>query len=155
MKILGFRGNPRAPRYAVLSYDGTTFTLENANSDNKLTVPPSIDEDADGERLSWIYAEIVRILEAHPDIAKVMIKTNEFTQGDTKPKRKSAYIDAAVLLAAAHKNVPVRALVYSQMSATKAKSKALAETRVGKTEKYWDDGIADAINVAWWGARHL
>jgi hypothetical protein len=153
MKVLGFRGNPKAPRYAVLSYDGTTCTLENANSDNKLKVPASISEDADSERLGWIYAEIVRILEAHPDIAKVMIKTNEFTQSDTKPKRKSAYIDAAVILAAAHKNVPVQALVYSQMGATKATTKERAETRVGKTDKYWDDGMADAINVAWLGAR--
>lgn len=154
MKVLGFRGNPRAPRYAVLSHDGTTFTLENVGSDSKLTVPASIGDDADGDRLSWIYAEIVRILEAYPDIAKVMIKTNEFTQSDTKPKRKSAYIDAAVLLAAAHKNVPVHALVYSQMAATKTKTKALAESRVGKTDKYWDDGMADAINVAWWGVLH-
>lgn len=154
MKVLGFRGNPKAPRYAVLSYDGTMFTLENASSDNKLTVPATIAEDADGERLKWIHAEIVRILEAHPDIVKVMIKTNEFTQSDTKPKRKSAYIDAAVLLAAALKNVPVQALAYNQIAATKAKTKELAETRVGKTDKYWDDGMADAINVAWWGARH-
>ncbi|MBF7015222.1 hypothetical protein QUC32_30060 (plasmid) [Novosphingobium resinovorum] len=154
MKVLGFRGNPKAPRYAVLSYDGTTFKLENANGDNKLTVPAAIGDDADSERLKWIYAEIVRILEAHPDIAKVMIKTNEFTQSDTKPKRKSAYIDAAVLLAAAHKNVPVCALAYNQIAATKAKTKALAEARVGRTEKYWDDGMADAINVAWWGACH-
>jgi Holliday junction resolvasome RuvABC endonuclease subunit len=154
MKVLGFRGNPKAPRYAVLSYDGTTFTLGNASSDNKLTIPASIGEDADGERLKWIHAEIVRILEAHPDIVKVMIKTNEFTQSDTKPKRKSAYIDAAVLLAAALKNVPVQALAYNQMSATKAKTKELAEARVGKTDKYWDEGMADAINVAWWGALH-
>jgi len=154
MKVLGFRGNPKAPRYAVLSYDGTTFTLENASSDNKLTVPASIGEDADSERLSWVYAEIVRILEAHPDITKVLIKTNEFTQSDTKPKRKSAYIDAAAILAATHKNVAVHTLAYSQMGATSKTTKDLAETRVGKTDKYWDAGMADAINVAWWGARH-
>lgn len=154
MKVLGFRGNPNAPRYAVLSYDGTTFALENAASDSKLKLPASIAEDADSERLAWIYAEIVRILEAYPDIVKVMIKTNDFTQSDTKPKRKSAYIDAAVILAAAHKNVPVQALVYSQMGVTRATTKERAETRVGKTDKYWDDGMADAINVAWWGACH-
>lgn len=154
MKVLGFRGNPRAPRYAVLDYDGTTFTLVNASSDSKLTVPAAISEDADGERLGWIYSEIVRILEAHTDIAKVMIKTNEFTQSDTKPKRKSAYIDAAVILAATHRNIPVQALTYNQIAATKARTKVLAEARVGKTDKYWDEGMADAINVAWWGARH-
>lgn len=154
MKILGFRGNPKAPRYAVLSYDGTTFTLENATCDSKLKLPASIAEDADGERLVWIYAEITRILEAHPDITKVMIKTNEFTQSDTKAKRKSAYIDAAVILAATHKNVPVQSLAYNQIATTKATTKERAETRVGKTDKYWDDGMADAINVAWWGAQH-
>lgn len=155
MKVLGFRGNPRAPRYAVLDYDGTTFTLVNASSDSKLTVPADINEDADSERLGWIYGEIVRIHEAYPDIVKVMIKTNEFTQSDTKPKRKSAYIDAAVILAATHKNVPVQALAYNQIATTKARTKEHAEARVGKTDKYWDDGMADAVNIAWWGARHL
>lgn len=153
MKVLGFRGNPRAPRYAVLSFDGTNFALENASSDNKLTVPASIGDEADGERLSWIYAEIMRILDAHPDIAKVMVKVNEFTQHDTRPKRRSNYIDAAVILACAHRHIPVQALTYNQMPATAAKTKELAEERVGKTTKYWDSGMADAINAAWWGIR--
>ena len=54
MKVLGFRGDPKAPRYAVVSEVGGAYTLENAASDNKLSVPASIGEDADAERLDWL-----------------------------------------------------------------------------------------------------
>ena len=99
MKVLGFRGDPKAPRYAVLSADNGIYTLENAASDNKLLVPASITEEADAERLAWMYGEIHAIFDAHPGIEEVLIKQNEFTRQDTKAKRRSAYIDAAVVLA--------------------------------------------------------
>ncbi len=154
MKVLGFRGDPKAPRYAVVSEDNGVVALENASSDTKLLVPASISEDADAERLNWIYREILRIFDDHPGIVKVMIKQNEFTQQDTKAKRRSAYNDAAVVLACAHRDIPVEVKIYASMGATKVKSKELAESRVGKTDKYWDDKMADAVNAAWWGLRH-
>jgi len=39
------------------------------------------------------------------------------------------------------------------MSTTSADTKRHAEDRVGKTDKYWDTKMADAVNAAWWGAR--
>ena len=107
MKVLGFRGDPKAPRYAVVSEVGGAYTLENAASDNKLSVPASIAEDADAERLDWMYRELLAVFDAHPGIDKVMIKQNEFTRQDTKAKRRSAYNDAAVVLACAHRGIPV------------------------------------------------
>jgi hypothetical protein len=154
MKVLGFRGDPKAPRYAVVSKEGDAYTLENAASDNKLSVPKSITEDADAERLNWVYQEILTILTNHPDIEKVMIKQNDYTQSDTKAKRKSAHADAAVVLACAHRGIPVEMKTYKSMPTTSKDTKHHAETRVGKTDKYWDAKIADAVNVAWWGLRN-
>jgi len=151
MKVLGFRGDPKAPRYAVLSENGGQYTFENASSDNRLTVPASIGEESDAEHVAWIYHEILRIFDEHPDIKKVMIKGNEFTQQDTKAKRRSAYNDAAVLLACALRNIAVEVKIYASMGTKGSETKHHAETRVGKTEKYWDNKMADAVNVAWWG----
>lgn len=154
MKVLGFRGDPKAPRYAVVSESGGVYTLENAASDNKLSVPASISEDGDAERLNWLYQEILAIFDAHPGIGKVMIKQNEFTQQDTKAKRKSAHFDAAVVLACAHRGVPVELKSYASMATTSKDTKRHAENRVSRTDKYWDNKMADAVNVAWWGLHH-
>ncbi|MEF9603344.1 hypothetical protein O4J55_13710 [Paracoccus sp. PXZ] len=153
MKILGFRGDPKAPRYAVVSEVSGAYTLENATSDNKLSVPASITEEADAERLEWMYREVLAIFDAHPGIEKVMIKQNEFTRQDTKAKRRSAYNDAAVILACAHRSIPVELKIYGSMSTTSADTKRHAESRVGRTDKYWDTKMADAVNAAWWGLR--
>lgn len=154
MKVLGFRGDPKAPRYAVVSDANSDYTLENATSDNKLPVPASIGEDAHAERLEWMYREALAVFDAHPGIEKVVIKQNEFTPKDTKAKRRSAYNDAAVILACAHRGIPIEVKIYASMSTTSADTKRHAESRVGKTDKYWDTKMADAVNAAWWGLRH-
>ena len=154
MKVLGFRGDPKAPRYAVVSEVGGAYTLENAASDNKLSVPASIGEDAEAERLNWLYQEIHAIFDAHPGIEEVVSKQNEYTQSDTKAKRKSAHADAAVVLACAHRGIPVELKIYASMPTTGKDTKQHAETRVGKTDKYWDNKMADAVNAAWLGLSH-
>lgn len=154
MKVLGFRGDPKAPRYSVVSEAGGTYTLENAASDNKLSVPASITEDADADRLDWLYREVLAIFDAHPGIKKVMIKQNEYTRTDTKAKRKSAHADAAIVLACAHRGIPVELKIYASMATTSMDTKLHAESRVGKTAKYWDNKMADAVNAAWWGLRN-
>lgn len=155
MKVLGFRGDPKAPRYAVVSKCNGVFTLENAdsNSDNKLRVPASVASGTNADQLKWIYNEVLEIISAHSGITKVVIKQNEFTPQDTKPKRHSAYIDAAVMLACAHKSILVEVKTYASMSAKNKTTKQLAESRVGKTDKYWDTKMADAVNAAWCGLR--
>ena len=97
----------------MISNEGGQHVLENASGDNKLTVPASIPEEADAERVAWIYREILRIFDEHPDVTKVMIKANEFTQQDTKAKRRSAYTDAAVMLAAANRDIAVEVKIYA------------------------------------------
>jgi len=154
MKILGFRSDPKAPRYAIVSDGAGGISLLNATGDNKLPIPAAISEEAEDQRINWLFNEIAQIFEAHPDIAKVVIKTNEYTRVDNKPKRKSAYLDAAVMLCAAKKGVPVEVKIYASMGTTSADTKRHAETRVGRTNKYWDTKMADAVNAAWWGINH-
>lgn len=154
MKVLGYRGDPRSPRYAIVSEDDGDFTLENASDDSKLTVPASIGDEADAERVDWVYHEILRILDEHTDISKVVLKQNEFTRQDTLAKRRSAYNDAAVLLACSLRHIPVELKLYTSISTTSSDTKRHAESRVGRTDKYWDAKMADAVNAAWWGLRH-
>ena len=127
--------------------------LLNAATDNKLKFPAMLGEDDDAERVAWIYHEVARILDAHPDIAKVVIKSNEYTRTDTKSKRKSSHIDAAVMLCCALRNVPVSIKVYSSLGTTSGNTLRHAEARVGRTEKYWDTKMADAVNAAWKGIQ--
>lgn len=154
MQVLGFRGDPKAPRYAIVSKNGDAYTLENGRSDNKLTIPASITEDSDAERLAWLYGEVLAIFDAYPNIAKVVIKQNEYTRSDTKSKRKSAHADAAVVLACAHRGIQVELKIYASMPTTSSDTKRHAEDRVGKTDKYWDNKMADAVNAAWLGLLH-
>ena len=154
MKVLGFRCDPNAPRYAVVSENNGIYMLENAASDNKLCIPASIGEDSDAERLAWLYREVLAIFVAHPDITRVIIKQNEYTQKDTKAKRKSAHADAAVVLACTHQKIPVELKIYTSIATKSTNTKQYAETRVGKTIKNWDSKMADAVNVAWWGLRN-
>ncbi|MBD8879805.1 hypothetical protein IHE49_04875 [Rhodanobacter sp. 7MK24] len=154
MKVLGFRGDPKAPRYAVVSETGGAYKLENAANDNKLPVPASIGEDANAERLDWLYREVLAIFDAHPGITMVMIKQNEYTPNDTKAKRKSAHADAVVVLACAHHGIPVELKTYASIPTTSKDTRRHAETRVGKTDRHWDDKMADAVNAAWCGLRN-
>lgn len=148
MKVLGFRGDPKAPRYAVVSEDNGMFRLENAASANKLLVPASITEDSDAERVNWMYREVLAIFVAHPGIAKVMIKQNEFTRQDTKAKRRSAYNDAAVILACAHRGIPVELKIYGSMDRWGRRARTRSATRRIASERQAGTVIDLASKVA-------
>jgi len=155
MKVLGFRADPVSSRYAVVSVENDGYVLLNADTDNRLTIPASISGESEEKHVMWMFNEITHIFEAHPDIIKVMVKTNEYTQQDTKSKRKSAHIESAVMLCSAQKGVPVDLKIYSAMGTSGAETQRHAESRVGRTSKYWDKKMADAVNAAWWGLRQL
>jgi len=154
MEVLGFRSDPKASRYAVTSKHNDKFILKNADSDSKLSLPASIEENDVSRRMEWVYREILAIFDTYPNITKVVIKQNEFTKTDTKAKRWSTFSDAAVALACAHKNISVELKTYGSIGTTRKETKKHAETRIGRTVKYWDDKMADAVNAAWLGFRN-
>lgn len=150
MKVLGLRVAPSMTRYALLKYDGKVCALLNSNTESRLVYPA--DANRPDEKVHWLYRELQRLFHDHPDTAKVCIKTNEYTQQDTKSKRESAYLEGAVLLFCRQANVPVTLTIYASLSTKGATVKSHAEERVGRTEKYWNKQVADAIVAAWNGA---
>ncbi len=151
MKVLGIRVEPKKTRYALVDYDGADFTLLNASEESRLSYPADV-SDPD-EKVDWLYRELVRLFHENQDIAKVCIKTNEYTQSDTKSKRETAYLEGAVLLFCRHKGLPVSTKIYASLATRSADVKTHAEQRVGRTTIYWDGKMADAVVAAWNGAR--
>jgi hypothetical protein len=74
---------------------------------------------------------------------------NEYTGTENGAKRETTYVDAVFLIVAAESNISIVRKLNSQISSTSIKSKQLAEDRVGKTDKYWNSTMADAILVAY------
>lgn len=154
MKVLGFRSDPTAARYAIVNFDGAnTYTLENANSESRLVYPADIDQPS--KKVLWMYREIERIFHANPEIAAVVIKTNEYGLTEKAAMRESSYAEAAVALFVEQRGKPVFIKTYKSLPTRSADVKAHAEQRVGRTGQYWDSKIADAIIAAWWGIRQL
>lgn len=151
MKVLGIRVEPKKTRYALVDYDGSNFTLLNDNSESRLTYPADVSEP--DEKVDWLYRELERLFHENQDITNVCIKTNEYTQSDSKSKRETAYLEGAVLLFCRHKELPVSTKLYASLETRSADVKDHAEQRVGRTSKYWDGKMADAVVAAWNGAR--
>lgn len=152
MLVLGIRVDPQKTRYALLDYDGNNFTLVNADAESRLSYPGNVSKS--DEKVDWLYKELECILHENQGIQKVCVKTNEYTQSDSKAKRESAYLEGAILLFCRQKNIPVTVKIYASLATKSADVKNHAEQRVGRTAKYWDSKMADAVIAAWNGARN-
>jgi hypothetical protein len=152
MKVLGFRADPSAPRYAIVQNDNANFTLDNAGGESRLVYPANVLTPS--EKVTWLYREIERIFRENPGIGCAVIKTNEYTQSDSKAKRESAYAEAMLLLYCAQHQIPIETKLYTSLGTKSGDVKTHAEARVGRTTKYWDAKMADAVIAAWSGARH-
>ncbi len=152
MKVLGFRSDPSHPRYAIVQNNGGGFTLDNANGESRLAYPASVSTPS--EKMTWLYREIERVFRDNTGITRAVIKTNEYTQSDSKAKRESAYAEAMLLLYCAQHQIPVETKIYTSLGTNSGDVKDHAEARVGKTSKYWDTKMADAVVAAWSGARN-
>lgn len=149
-RVLGFRADPSSARYAVVDHDGSSFRLHNGTTESRLVYPADITEAP--KKVLWLYREIERIFHADPTIARVVIKTNEYGLREKAAMRESSYIEAALMLFCEQKRIPVWVKVYTSLGTRSADVKADAERRAGRTSKYWDTKIADAIVAACWGA---
>lgn len=147
MQIIGIRASAQEIRYAILgkSSDGR-ITFVNQDKENCLRYPATIKTIE--AKLYWVKQELDRIFRHNTSIGKIIIKVNEYAGNETGAKRETSYIDAIVLLIAAEKNISVERKLYSQIGTTSKQTKEHAESRVGKTDKYWNTTIADAINCS-------
>ena len=149
-KTLGFRADPSNARYAIVAPNGSALVLENSTGESRLLYPANIN-DVNG-KIIWLYREMERIFHADPAIERVVVKTNEYGLRETAAMRASSYIEAAVLLFCGQRQMPAFLKTYASLSTRSADVKIHAEQRIGRTAKYWDTKIADAIIAGWWGA---
>lgn len=150
MSVLGLRASAQEIRFALLEQsENGKIAFLNQDGENRLRYPTSTDRIE--EKLYWVKSEIDRVLRINANINKICIKTNEFNGMETTSKRETAYVDAIFLLCAKEHNIPVEKKLYSQICSSSNKAKEDAEQRVGKTDKYWNNVIADAILVAYRG----
>ena len=150
--ILGLRASSQEVRYAILDKDPTgKIIFTNQESENRLKYPANI-ESVEG-KLNWIKAEVDRILRQNTAIDKIAIKMTEYAGTENAAKRETTYVDAILLLCAAEHCLPVVRKLNSQIGSSASKAKEYAENRVGKTNQYWNNTMADAILVAYWEIR--
>lgn len=152
LKLLGIRTAPTQLRYALIEVDDGNCSLVNSNSESLIKVPAGMNDFS--EMLSWQKDEIDRIIRQNQDVEKILLKIGEYGRSDTKSSRLAAYFDAVVILAAKEANIPVQTKIYNQLATKRNQVKGHAEERVGRTEKYWNEQIADSI-VAAWSGRNL
>ena len=152
MKLLGVRVGGSKTRVAAVEGENGSARLIGSAAGSRLVYPVSI-SSIDG-KVHWLYREMGRIYEENPDIGMVCIKTNEYGLSDTKTKRESAFLEAAVILFCSQKSIPVTLTTYASLKTNGTKSVEDAERRIGRTCKYWDKQVADAVNAAWHGLRN-
>lgn len=150
-KILGLRMNSEKPRYALVQYENKAFELLNSETESQLIIPTEMNKlEAKAE---WVYRELERIYNDHPDISLVCIKTNEYGLTEKRVMRETSYLDGITLLFCCQKNLPVLVKTYKSSATTGREALEHAEQRVGRTSKYWNIKMADAIIAAWHGAK--
>ncbi|MES2658327.1 MAG: hypothetical protein V4689_06895 [Verrucomicrobiota bacterium] len=148
MQILGLRTSPSTVRYAIVEWDGQDARLLNANSEHKLDFPA--DKVTIAAKVHWLREELIRILRQNPQVCQIALKTNEYSRrGESSASREAAHLDAAALIVAGEKSLPIRMLLYTSIGTRRAEVKSFAESNVGQLAPYWNEQIADAVAAAW------
>lgn len=150
MQILGIRTSSTCVRYAIIEWDSQSASLVNAATENKLDFPA--DRQEISQKLQWLFSELERIYRMHPDISKVAIKINQFGT-EKMVNRFSTHMDGVVMLSALQNGKTADTFLYANMQQgmSSKKVQAFAETNVGRSDKYWNAQMADAVAAAWTG----
>ncbi len=146
MQIIGIRASAKEIRYAILEKNSNgSVTFVNKNQEHCLRYPATVQTVE--TKLHWVKREFERIFRQYAPINKIIIKMNEYGN-ENGARRETSYIDAVILLLAAELNVPIERKLYSQIGTTSRQTKEHAESRLGRTDNYWNNTMADAINCA-------
>lgn len=147
MKVLGLRNYSDGIRYCVLEKIENHIEFINKNTETKIVKP----RGCNGKELYlWYQYEINRILDTNHGIDAVAIKQHENSVLSCYCKLKDVmFFDCIASMAAYNHDLIVESFVYNQLGLSSKTVKQCAETIVrDKTDKYWDEKIADAIVVA-------
>ena len=150
MKVLGIRNYSNGMRFCILKKEDVGGPIEFINKDkeSKINMP----QGYEGKDLYiWYQSEIERILDTNDGIEAVAIKQNENSVQTCYGKLKDVmFFDCIASMSAFHRDLEVESFVYNQLGVSSKTVKEQAETIIGgKTNKYWDAKIADAIIVAY------
>lgn len=150
MQILGIRTASTCVRYAIVEWNGQTASLVNSATEHKLDFPANRQEIP--QKVQWLYSELERIYRMYPDISKVAIKMNQFGT-EKMANRYSTHMDGVVMLSALQNGKTADTFLYANMQQgmSSKKVQAFAETNVGRSDKYWNPQMADAVAAAWTG----
>ena len=145
-QILGIRTSVNVVRYAVIEGEDEKIIFVNSGEENRLVFPAECQCISD--KLLWLHREMLSVFKKY-NIEKVAIKTNEYVR-EKLSTRPSTHLDAGIMLTAALSNIEVYTKLYSNIEKGlgSKKVKEIAEQYVGRTVKYWDVQMADAIVVA-------
>jgi Holliday junction resolvasome RuvABC endonuclease subunit len=148
MQILGIRTASSSVRYAVVEWNGQDAVLVNADTENKLDFPADSQETE--QKLLWLHGELERILRKYPDVSRVAVKMNEYVR-EKKTTRPSTHMDGVAMLTAMQADKLVCSLLYAniQQGMGSKKVQVFAEANVGRSSKYWNVQMADAVAAAW------
>lgn len=149
MKVLGIRNYSNGMRFCILTNEGVGGQIEfiNLNKENKINKP----QGYEGKELYlWYQSEIERILDTNDGIEAIAIKQNENSVQSCYGKLKDVmFFDCIASMSAFCRDLGVESFVYNQLGVSSKTVKEQAETIIrGKTSKYWDEKIADAIVAA-------
>lgn len=150
MQILGIRTASTCVRYAIVEWDGQTASLVNSAAENKLDFPA--DRQEIPQKLQWLYSEFERLYRMYPNISKIAIKMNQFGT-EKMANRFSTHMDGVVMLSALQNGKTAQTFLYANMQQGMSSKKVqlFAETNVGRSDKYWNAQMADAVAAAWTG----
>jgi hypothetical protein len=145
MKVLGIRNSPTEIRFAISKKDNGSIILENTNGENKLVFPKQISSLS--KKVGWLYQELENILSNNPDIKIISVKQNENVSTKYSTVQETAFYDAIAHLVGNNRGLTVNSYVYNNIGTKSKEVKTFAESHTGKTAKYWNSKMADAIAV--------
>ena len=149
MTSLGFKVDSTSARYAIVDEADGKFSLLNGDTESRLLFPADL--DCTSEKLAWLHSEIERVFRENGGIKNVVVKTKEFGLRETKAMRESSHLEAAIILFCAQNQISVEMKGYNSLGTKSSKAMEHAESRVGRTSKYWDKNMADAVIAGWHG----
>jgi hypothetical protein len=145
MKVLGIRNSPTDIRFAISEKDNGTIVLNNINGENKLDFPKHL--TLLSEKVGWLYQELENILSNNPEIKTIAVKQNENVSTKYSKVQETAFYDAIAHLVGNNKGINVNSYVYNNIGTKSKEVQKYAESFTGRTAKYWNSKMADAISV--------
>lgn len=144
MRIIGVRASFKGFRFAVVDTDDKTTTWLNKEERSGLFFADDIE---DKSQMLVQAAELFQsVIQEYSPIDHVCIKTTEL-KGSVNQKTLLEHAFSSVLmLVAAQAKIPVSETSYKDFTTVhKGNVKAFAAKKFGKSPKFWDDKIAEAL----------